>query len=238
MVSGSIPIRARCSGTTACVWVVVAVVYACAVVVPVFFFLYLALPPPGPATRAASVLRYTSHAADGKVLSVVSYLVPVVLVLSSLVALVLTYHCRRFREKTVRINGPAAFSPNASRPPAGPGEMLTDRSPGLPAPGQGRGSSGTGAVPRPPPVCTAARGRHQTATAASPPRTGTTGPSRVAPLSPTTRCWPRCWRWCWSWCSAFASSRTGGRWSGRWCRGGRGCSCGRLTVSCRCCPSF
>ena len=124
--------------TTACVWGVVAVVYACAVVVPVFFFLYLAYAT-RPCYPGRSVLRYTSHAADGKVLSVVLYLVPVVLVLSSLVALVLTYHCRRFREKTVRINGPAASSPNASRPPAGPGEILTDGSPAFPPRGRDAG---------------------------------------------------------------------------------------------------
>ena len=124
--------------TTACVWVVVAMVYACAVVVPVFFFLYLAYAT-RPCYPGRSVLRYTSHPPDGKVLSVVSYLVPVVLVLSSLVALVLTYHCRRFREKTVRINGSAASSPNPSRPPPGPGEILTDGSPAFPPRGRDAG---------------------------------------------------------------------------------------------------
>ena len=117
--------------TTACVLMVVAVVYACGVIVPVFFFLYLGYATQ-PCFPGKSVLRYTSHAADGKVLSVMSYIVPVVLILSCLVALAVAYHCRRFEEETIRIGGSAVTSRKNPRPAHSPAEILNNGSVAFP----------------------------------------------------------------------------------------------------------
>ncbi|XP_076457544.1 uncharacterized protein LOC143291527 [Babylonia areolata] len=98
-----------------CVLVVGAGVYAFGVLVPVFFGLYLESAA-RPCYEGEAVLRYTASGSEGRAMPVLSYIVPVVVIIAAVVAMIVMHNVRQTSASftNVTVSSAGAFSRSSS----------------------------------------------------------------------------------------------------------------------------